>query len=185
MGGILGRLFREFAITISVAILVSCLVSLTLTPMLASKLLKASAIRESALHEEGSSKSAHRGWWSFTESFYKRIIQFYEWSLRKVLAHPLYVISISLVLAVFTFYLFQIVPKGFIPTGDTGLLFGNTEGAQGISVDDMIKHQSVVADIIKNDPNVQSYASSVGAGGRNSGGNSGTIFIGFKPFGQR
>src|SRR2546429_2252439 len=185
MGGILGRLFREFAITISVAILVSGLVSLTLTPMLASKLLKASAIRESALHEEGGSKSAHRGWWSFTEGIYNRIIQFYEWSLRKVLAHPLYVISVSLVLAVFTFYLFQIVPKGFIPTGDTGLLFGNTEGAQGISVDDMIKHQNVITEIIKNDPNVQSYASTVGAGGRNSGGNSGTIFIGLKPFGQR
>ncbi len=185
MGGILGRLFREFAITISVAILVSGLVSLTLTPMLASKLLKASSIRESALHEEGGSQSTHRGWWRFTEGIYNRIIQFYEWSLRKVLAHPLYVITISLILAVFTFYLFQIVPKGFIPSGDTGLLFGNTEGAQGISLDDMIKHQNVITDIIKNDPNVQSYASTVGAGGRNSGGNSGTIFIGLKPFGQR
>jgi HAE1 family hydrophobic/amphiphilic exporter-1 len=186
MGGILGRLFREFAITISVAILVSGLVSLTLTPMLASKLLKASAIRESALHEgEGAGKSKHRAWWHFTEGIYNRVIQFYEWSLRKVLAHPLYVISISLILAVFTFYLFQIVPKGFIPTGDTGLLFGNTEGAQGISLDDMIKHQNVITEIIKNDPNVQAYASSVGAGGRNSGGNSGTIFIGLKPFGQR
>jgi HAE1 family hydrophobic/amphiphilic exporter-1 len=185
MGGILGRLFREFAITISVAILVSGLVSLTLTPMLASKLLKASAIRESALHEEGASKSVHRGWWRFTEGIYNRIIQFYEWSLRNVLAHPLYVVTISLILAVFTFYLFQIVPKGFIPTGDTGLLFGNTEGAQGISLDDMIKHQNVITEVIKNDPNVQSYASTVGAGGRNSGGNSGTIFIGLKPFGQR
>src|SRR5256714_13521 len=185
MGGILGRLFREFAITISVAILVSCLVSLTLTPMLASKLLKASAIRESALHEEGRSKSARRGWWIFTEGFYNRIIQFYEWSLRKVLLHPLYVITISLILAVFTFYLFGIVPKGFIPSGDTGLLFGNTEGAQGISLDDMIKHQNAITDIIKKDPNVQDLASTVGAGGRNSGGNSGTIFIGLKPFGQR
>src|SRR5882724_7387400 len=80
MGGILGRLFREFAITISVAILVSGLVSLTLTPMLASKLLKASAIRESALHEEGGAKSTHGGWWRFTEGIYNRIIQFYEWS---------------------------------------------------------------------------------------------------------
>ena len=185
MAGILGRLFREFAITISVAILVSGLVSLTLTPMLASKLLKASAIRESALHEEGGAKSTRGGWWRFTEGFYNRIIQFYEWSLRKVLAHPLYVISVSLVLAVFTFYLFQIVPKGFIPSGDTGLLFGNTEGAQGISLDDMIKHQNVITDIIKKDPNVQDVASTVGAGGRNSGGNSGTIFIGLKPFGQR
>jgi HAE1 family hydrophobic/amphiphilic exporter-1 len=184
MGGILGRLFREFAITISVAILVSGLVSLTLTPMLASKLLKASAIRESALHEEGG-KAAHRGWWGFTEGIYNRVLSFYEWSLRAVLRHPLYTVTISLILAVFTFYLFGAVPKGFIPSGDTGLVFGNTEAAQGISLDDMIKHQSVIADIIKNDPNVQSYASSVGAGGRNSGGNSGTIFIGLKPFGQR
>jgi hydrophobic/amphiphilic exporter-1 (mainly G- bacteria), HAE1 family len=185
MAGILGRLFREFAITISVAILVSGLVSLTLTPMLASKLLKASAIRESALHEGEPTKTKHRRWWNFTEGIYNRIIQFYEWSLRKVLAHPLYVITISLILAVFTFYLFQIVPKGFIPSGDTGLLFGNTEAAQGISLDDMIKHQNVITDIIKRDPNVQDVASTVGAGGRNSGGNSGTIFIGLKPTNQR
>jgi len=184
MGGILGRLFREFAITISVAILVSGLVSLTLTPMLASKLLKASAIRESALHEEGG-HTPRRGWWGFTEGIYNRVLQFYEWTLRKVLAHPLYTVTISLILAVFTFYLFGAVPKGFIPTGDTGLLFGNTEAAQGISLDDMIKHQNRIADIIKNDPNVQSYASSVGSGGRNNGSNSGTIFIGLKPLGQR
>ena len=184
MGGILGRLFREFAITISVAILVSGFVSLTLTPMLASKLLKASAIRASALHEE-TRKPVRGGWWGFTEGIYNQVLQFYEWTLRKVLAHPLYTVTISLILAVFTFYLFGAVPKGFIPTGDTGLLFGNTEGAQGISLDDMIRHQNVVTDIIKNDPNVQSYASTVGAGGRNSGGNSGTIFIGLKPFSQR
>jgi HAE1 family hydrophobic/amphiphilic exporter-1 len=185
MAGILGRLFREFAITISVAILVSGLVSLTLTPMLASKLLKASAIRESALHEGEPAKTKHRRWWNFTEGIYNRIIQFYEWSLRRVLAHPLYVITVSLILAVFTFYLFQIVPKGFIPPGDTGLLFGNTEAAQGISLDDMIKHQNAITDIIKKDPNVQDVASTVGAGGRNSGGNSGTIFIGLKPTNQR
>jgi hydrophobic/amphiphilic exporter-1 (mainly G- bacteria), HAE1 family len=184
MGGILGRLFREFAITISVAILVSGMVSLTLTPMLASKLLKASAIRESALHEEGG--KAHRGgWWGFTEGIYNRVLQFYEWSLSTVLRHPLYTVTISLILAVFTFYLFTVVPKGFIPSGDTGLIFGNTEAAQGISLDDMIKHSSRITDIIKSDPNVQSYASTVGAGGRNSGGNSGTIFIGLKPLGQR
>ncbi len=183
MGGILGRLFREFAITISVAILVSGLVSLTLTPMLASKLLKATSIRESALHEDG--HAPRRGWWGFTEGIYNRVLQFYEWTLRKVLVHPLYTITISLILAVFTFYLFQIVPKGFIPPGDTGLLFGNTEGAQGISLDDMIKHQNVITNIIQKDPNVQSYASTVGAGGRNSGGNSGTIFIGLKPLNQR
>ncbi|HSQ23857.1 MAG TPA: efflux RND transporter permease subunit, partial [Pyrinomonadaceae bacterium] len=184
MGGILGRLFREFAITISVAILVSGVVSLTLTPMLASKLLRASAIRASALHEE-SGKPTRRGWWGSTEGIYNRVLQFYEWSLRGVLRHPLFTITISLILAVFTFYLFGAVPKGFIPPGDTGLLFGNTEGAQGISFDDMIKHQNAITEVLKNDPNIQSYASTVGAGGRNSGGNSGTIFIGLKPLNQR
>src|ERR1043165_4269749 len=184
MGGILGRLFREFAITISVAILVSGLVSLTLTPMLASKLLKAKDIRASALHEEGGSHAPRRGW-GFTEGIYNRVLQFYEWSLRNVLAHPLYTVTISLILAVFTFYLFGAVPKGFIPPGDTGLLFGNTEAAQGVSFDDMIKHQNAITDVLKKDPNIQSYASTVGAGGRNSGGNSGTIFIGLKPLKQR
>src|SRR5213080_2450956 len=171
MGGILGRLFREFAITISVAILVSGIVSLTLTPMLASKLLKASAIRANALHEDTGKPVRRRGWWGFTEGFYSRVLQFYEWSLRGVLQHPLFTITISLILAVFTFYLFGAVPKGFIPSGDTGLLLGSTEAAQGISLDDMIKHSNVITDVIKKDPNVQSYASTVGAGGRNSGGN--------------
>ncbi|HEX7723877.1 MAG TPA: efflux RND transporter permease subunit [Pyrinomonadaceae bacterium] len=185
MGGILGRLFREFAITISVAILVSGIVSLTLTPMLASRLLKAKDIRASALHEDTGKPVRRRGWWGFTEGFYNRVLQFYEWTLRGVLQHPLFTITISLILAVFTFYLFGVVPKGFIPSGDTGLLLGSTEAAQGISLDDMIKHSNVVTEIIKKDPNVQSYASTVGAGGRNSGGNSGTIFIGLKPLNQR
>src|SRR5438105_709057 len=185
MGGILGRLFREFAITISVAILVSGIVSLTLTPMLASKLLKAKDIRASALHEDTGKPMRRRGWWGLTEGFYNRVLQFYEWTLRGVLQHPLFTITISLILAVFTFYLFGAVPKGFIPSGDTGLLLGSTEAAQGISLDDMIKHSNVITDIIKKDPNVQSYASTVGAGGRNSGGNRGTIFIGLKPLNQR
>src|SRR6478672_4227018 len=159
MGGILGRLFREFAITISAAILVSGVVALTLTPMLASKLLKAKDIRASALHEDTGKPVRRRGWWGFTEGIYNRVLQFYEWTLRGVLRHPLFTITISLILAVFTFYLFGAVPKGFIPSGDTGLLFGNTEAAQGISLDDMIKHSSRITDIIKSDPNVQSYAS--------------------------
>ena len=184
MAGILGRLFREFAVTISVAILVSGVVSLTLTPMLASRLLRASSIRESALHDDAG-KKAGRGWWGFTEAIYNRVLDAYEWSLKKVLLHPLYTIAISLILAVFTFYLFQIVPKGFIPPGDSGLIMGSTEGAQGIALDDMIRHQEVIANIIKSDPNVQSVASTVGAGGRNQGGNSGTIFIGLKPLNQR
>jgi hydrophobic/amphiphilic exporter-1 (mainly G- bacteria), HAE1 family len=184
MGGILGRLFREFAITISVAILVSGFVSLTLTPMLASRLLKAGGIRESALHEE-SGKPIRRGWWGFTERIYNRVLHAYEWSLKRVLAHSLLTISMMGLLAGVTVYLFMIVPKGFIPSGDAGLLLGSTEGAQGISLDDMIRHQNAIADIIQHDPNIQSLASTVGSGGRNSGGNNGTIFIGLKPINQR
>jgi HAE1 family hydrophobic/amphiphilic exporter-1 len=184
MGGILGRLFREFAITISVAILVSGLVSLTLTPMLASRLLRAKDIRASALHE-GTGKLVHKGWWGFTEGIYNGVIHVYEWTLQRVLAHSFVTIAFSLALAGVTVYLFTIVPKGFIPSGDSGLLNANTEAAQGISLDDMIRHQNTVAEVLKSDPNIQSYASTVGAGGRNSAGNSGTIFIGLKPINQR
>jgi HAE1 family hydrophobic/amphiphilic exporter-1 len=184
MGGILGRLFREFAITISVAILVSGLVSLTLTPMLASRLLRAKDIRASALHEE-TGKLVHKGWRGFTEGIYNSVIHVYEWTLQRVLAHSFLTIAISLALAGVTVYLFTIVPKGFIPSGDSGLIMGNTEAAQGISLDDMIRHQNTVAEVLKSDPNIQSYASTVGAGGRNSAGNSGTIFIGLKPLNQR
>jgi HAE1 family hydrophobic/amphiphilic exporter-1 len=184
MGGILGRLFREFAITISVAILVSGLVSLTLTPMLASRLLRAKDIRASALHEE-TGKLVHTGWRGFTEGIYNGVLHVYEWTLQRVLAHSFVTIAISLALAGVTVYLFTIVPKGFIPSGDSGLIMGNTEAIQGISLDDMIRHQNTVAEVLKSDPNIQSYASTVGAGGRNSAGNSGTIFIGLKPLDQR
>ncbi len=184
MGGILGRLFREFAITISVAILVSGLVSLTLTPMLASRLLRAKDIRASALHEE-TGKLVHKGWRGFTEGIYNGVIHVYEWTLQRVLAHSFVTIAISLALAGVTVYLFTIVPKGFIPSGDSGLIMGSTEAVQGISLDDMIRHQNTVAEVLKSDPNIQSYASTVGAGGRNSSGNSGTIFIGLKPLNQR
>src|SRR5437660_1754661 len=143
MGGILGRLFREFAITISVAILVSGLVSLTLTPMLASRLLKAAGIRESAIHESTDAK--HSGWWGATEGFYNRVLHLYEWSLRRVLAHSFLTILVMALLAGVTVYLFMIVPKGFIPSGDAGLLLGSTEAAQGISLDDIIRHQTVIA----------------------------------------
>jgi HAE1 family hydrophobic/amphiphilic exporter-1 len=183
MGGILGRLFREFAVTISVAILVSGFVSLSLTPMLASRLLKARGIRESAIHE--SAEPTHGGWRGVTEGFYNRVLHIYEWSLKRVLAHRLLTVAVSVLLAGVTVYLFMVVPKGFIPSGDNGLLIGSTQGAQGVSLDDMIRHQNAIADIIQHDPNVASVASTVGAGGRNSGGNNGTIFIGLKPLDQR
>src|SRR5437899_193223 len=184
LSGILGRLFREFAITISVAILVSGLVSLTLTPMLASRLLKAGMIRESALHEEAGAVR-RKGWWGFTEGIYNRVLHAYEWSLQRVLAHSFLTILVMAVLAGVTVYLFTIVPKGFIPSGDSSLLIGSTEGAQGIALDDMIQHQNVIAEVIRKDPNVQAFASPVGTGGRKPSGTNATIVIGLKPINQR
>ncbi|HEV7475462.1 MAG TPA: efflux RND transporter permease subunit [Pyrinomonadaceae bacterium] len=188
MSGILGRLFREFAITISVAILVSGFVSLTLTPMLCSRLLKAKAIREGALHEDESGavviKQDH-SWKNISERIFNRVLHLYEWSLQRVLKHSFITILLMAILAGVTVYLFMIVPKGFIPGGDSGLLLASTEAAQGISFEDMVKHQNVIADAIQHDPNVQSMSSTVGAGGRNSGGNTGTIFIVLKPLNQR
>jgi len=180
MGGILGRLFREFAITISAAILVSGFVALTLTPMLCSRLLKASGIRESA-HAE----TRHKRWWAVSEHAYNFVLKSYEWTLQRVLDHSLITIIIMLLLAGATVYLFRVVPKGFIPSGDSGLLLASTEAAQGVSFDDMIKHQNSVAEIIRHDSNVASMSSTVGAGGRNSGGNTGTIFIVLKPLKER
>jgi len=183
MGGILGRLFREFAITISVAILVSGFVSLTLTPMLASRLLKAKGIRKDAMHEHEA--KPRKGWSGFTEGIYLRVLHAYEWTLKGVLAHSLLTVLVMVLLAGVTVYLFKVVPKGFIPSGDASLLLGSTEAAQGVALNDMIKHQNVIADIIQHDPNVESVASTAGAGGRNSSGNNGTIFIGLKPINKR
>ena len=184
MSGILGRLFREFAITISVAILISGFVSLSLTPMLCSRLLKASGLRENTLHE-GVEKQGRGRWWRFTEGVYLRVLRAYEWSLKLVLGHSLLTVALSLVLAVVTVYLFIIVPKGFIPSGDSGLLLASTQAAQGVSFTDMIRHQNALASIIQQDPNVEAVSSTVGAGGRNSGGNTGTIFISLKPLNER
>ncbi|MDQ3743588.1 MAG: efflux RND transporter permease subunit [Acidobacteriota bacterium] len=184
MGGILGRLFREFAITISVAILVSGFVSLSLTPMLCSRLLKASQVRGSALHE-GGAQTRRRRWWDFTETAFGHVLRAYEWTLKLVLKHSLTTVLVLLLLAGVTVYLFTVVPKGFIPSDDNGTLTASTEAAQGISFQDMLKHQQVLADIIQKDPNVATVGSTVGAGGRNSGGNTGTIFIGLKPLNQR
>jgi HAE1 family hydrophobic/amphiphilic exporter-1 len=179
MGGILGRLFREFAITISVAILVSGFVSLSMTPMLCSRLLKSKAMSRSreALDDVDRSNT-HKG-------LYGRVLFVYETTLRAVLVYRLPFILLSIALAGATVYLFRIVPKGFIPPDDNGFLIGSTEGAQGVSFQDMVRHQNAVAAIIQRDPNVESVASTAGAGGRNSGGNSGSIFIGLRPLKER
>jgi HAE1 family hydrophobic/amphiphilic exporter-1 len=169
MGGIIGRLFHEFAVTIGVAILVSGFVSLTLTPMLCSRFLRPpGAIRHGLLY---------RG----LESAFKGMQSAYDWTLRGVLRARAVTLLLSFALLGVTVYLFGIVPKGFIPDQDTGQIFGVTEGAQDISYDGMVAHQKEVNAILSHDPYVASYVSSVNRGTLNNG----FVFMRLKPRGTR
>jgi HAE1 family hydrophobic/amphiphilic exporter-1 len=171
MGGILGRLFHEFAVTIGTAILVSGFVSLTLTPMLASRFLKPPS------HSHGRLFNA-------SERIYTRILNRYESSLEWVMVHRFFALMFSLAVLVGTIVLFKLVPTGFIPTQDTGQIIATTEAAQGTSFKDMVSHQQQIAAIVARDPNVAGFMSSVGGGGGGSG-NQGRIFLGLKPRGER
>ncbi|HEX7077082.1 MAG TPA: efflux RND transporter permease subunit [Candidatus Eisenbacteria bacterium] len=173
MGGLIGRLFHEFAVTIGVAILVSGFVSLTLTPMLCSRFLKPSA-------------QAHHGrFYEMTERHYQRVLGAYERSLEWVMERRRLALLFSALIFVATIALFVLVPKGFLPTEDTGQLQGTTEAIEGISFDAMKEHQQQIAAIVAKDPNVQDFMSAVGAGGPNSTGNQGRLFIHLKPRNER
>ena len=169
MGGLLGRLFHEFAVTISAAILVSGLVSLTLTPMLCSRFLKLDHARE------------HGRAYRVVEDFYERTLALYTRTLAWVMDHRRTTMVFSLGILVGTVVLYRVVPKGFIPSEDTGRLVASTESAEGTSFESMVQHQRVVAAIIGRDPNVDSFTSSVGSGGGVSSANQGRIIIRLKP----
>jgi multidrug efflux pump len=173
MGGIIGRQFHEFSVTLSVAILVSAVVSLTLTPMLCSRLLR----------EE---KSDHpRGWfYRATEKMFNGMLGIYSRSLKWVLGHSFLMLIVTAVTICLTVWLYTIVPKGFFPQQDTGLIMGITEAAQDISFDAMVQKQNLVTDIVKNDPAVASVTSAVGSGGGGSG-NTGRMFVTLKPRKER
>jgi HAE1 family hydrophobic/amphiphilic exporter-1 len=172
MGGMIGRLLREFAVTICVAILVSGFVSLSLTPMLCSRFIKpAGAERHGRLY-------AIVGW------FFDSMLSAYDRSLQWVLRWRLATLVVSLLLVAVTYYLFTVIPKGFVPSEDTGQLIVNTEYAQGSSFYDMVRLQKQVAAIVANDPNVDGFRSSVGIGGQSTG-NSGQMFIRLKPKSER
>jgi HAE1 family hydrophobic/amphiphilic exporter-1 len=171
MGGILGRLFHEFAVTIGTAILVSGFVSLTLTPMLSSRFLRPPS------HEHGKLFNA-------TERIYERILGRYESSLAWVMERRFGALLFSMVVLVGTGVLYKLVPTGFIPTQDTGQIIATTEAAQGTSFAEMVKHQQQVAAIVARDTNISGFMSSVGGGGGGSG-NQGRILLGLKPHGQR
>ncbi|HEV7523112.1 MAG TPA: efflux RND transporter permease subunit, partial [Candidatus Angelobacter sp.] len=164
MGGLVGRLLHEFAVTIGVAILVSGFVSLTLTPMLCSRFLR------NTHHDE------HGYLYKKSEAVFDGMLRGYEWSLKKVMAHPLVVLLFSFLILGLTAVLFVVIPKGFLPNEDQGQLFAFTEGIQGISFEDMMRHQQEAAKIVGESPYVANYMSTVGGGGVNAALNSGRIF---------
>ncbi|MBI5710671.1 MAG: efflux RND transporter permease subunit [Candidatus Eisenbacteria bacterium] len=173
MGGLLGRLFHEFAVTISAAILVSGFVSLTLTPMLCSRFLKP----EHALR--------HGHAYLAIEGAYQRTLGFYERTLVWVMDHRRSAMLFSLGILAGTVALFLVVPKGFITSEDTSQIFATTETAEGTSFEAMVRHQQAVAAIVAQDPNVLDFMSSVGAGGPSGVGNQGRIFMHLRPRSQR
>ncbi|MBP9809910.1 efflux RND transporter permease subunit [bacterium] len=169
--GIVGRLFNEFAVTISVAILISGFISISLTPMLCSRFLKAEKKEEQSIFVRAA------------ESVFKRALGFYDWSLSIALNNKASVLVVFAMMFIATGYLFTIIPKGFMPTEDTGQIVCMTEADQGTSYDAMVKLHKTLADIIASDPNVHSYMSSlgVGNGSPNIALNQGRILIVLKP----
>jgi HAE1 family hydrophobic/amphiphilic exporter-1 len=199
LSGILGRLFREFAITISVAILVSGFVSLSLTPMLCSRLLKAIAGHRHPINEVDSEDHdkdrighatdripAPRGkWWQASERGYEWLLGGYRWTLQIVLEHRALTILICGVLFLITIGLFYVIPKGFIPNDDISQIVGYTEAAEGISFEEMSRHQEQMVDIIRSDPNVQGVLSTVGQSDVSAASNTGNILVLLKPLKER
>ncbi|HXK27854.1 MAG TPA: efflux RND transporter permease subunit, partial [Candidatus Binatia bacterium] len=173
MGGMLGRLLREFSVTICVAILVSGFISLSLTPMLCSRYLRPPAEQK-------------HGWlYRFLGRCLDAMNKGYEISLRWVMRHHVTTFVASVVVLFATIHMFGLVPKGFIPSEDIGQVLINTEGAQGVSFEQMVQYQQQVAAIVAKDPNVESFFSSVGVGGASQTGNAGRVFMKLKPRSER
>lgn len=173
MGGILGRLLHEFAVTIAFAVLVSGLVSLTLTPMLCSRFLK----------PHGEVK--HGRLYNLMEGFFNGMRNFYERTLKTVLGFRRLTIFVTFIMTIVTVWLFSIMPTGLLPPDDIGGIFGITEGAQGVSFEEMKRNQQKLADILLKDTNIEAFMSSVGASGIRISSNSGFMFLKLKPRKER
>jgi HAE1 family hydrophobic/amphiphilic exporter-1 len=174
MGGVLGRLFREFSVTICVAILISGVVSVTLTPMLCSRFLKKPA--------HGASRFAE-----ITERYFERLLGGYDRTLKIVLEHRQATMAASAAVLALTAILFVLVPKGFIPDQDTDQIAVTTEAAQGTSYDKLVEYQARVADIIRRNENVEALVSTVGgtAAATLGGPNLGQLVVHLKPRSER
>ncbi|MFH1627123.1 MAG: efflux RND transporter permease subunit, partial [Pseudomonadota bacterium] len=173
MGGVMGRLLHEFAVTIACAVLISGFVSLTLTPMLCSRFLRPPATQH------------HGRIYNASERVFQGMLDFYQWSLKRALNHRLTVMVVSAFILIATAYLFIRIPKGFLPSEDTGRIFAITEAAQGISFESMVRHQRELAAIVREDPNVDSFMSGIGGGRSSRANNTGRLFIRLKPRDQR
>ena len=173
MSGVVGRLFHEFAITLSAAVLVSAIVSLTLTPMMCAKFLRHSRPED----ESRFGRAAERA--------FARLLDGYASTLRVVLRHETLTLLIAIATLAATVWLYLIIPKGLLPEQDTGLVIGVTDAAQSISFDAMAERQQQISTIIQHDPDVESVASFVGAGTVNPTINTGRLYIVLKPRAQR
>jgi len=172
MTGIVGRLFREFAITLSVAVAVSALISLTLTPMMCARLLSG---------EQEEKKKGHGWFYRVTESFFTGFLNLYEHGLKWVLRHQFFTLMIGLASLVATVWLYVIIPKGLLPQQDTGVILAVTDSAEDISFGSMVERVHSVTDIIRTDPDVASVSASVGAGSVNATVNTARLYIVLRP----
>ena len=173
MGDIVGRLFREFAVTLAVTILVSAVVSLTLTPMMCAKLLK---------HTDPSQQTR---FYRTSEAFYNRVIEFYGRTLKFVLRHQTTTLLVTVGTLVLTLFLYVVVPKGFFPVQDTGVILGVSQAPQSISFASLAEHQQELARLILQDSDVASLSSFIGLDGTNLTPNTGRIQINLTPRDER
>ncbi len=173
MGDIVGRLFREFAITLSTTILVSAVVSLTLTPMMCAKLLK---------HKPESEQGR---FYKVSENAFNKVIEYYGKTLKWVLDHDVLTLVIAGATFALTVILFLLIPKGFFPVQDTGVILGISDAPQDVSFPEMSRRQRALADVILKDPAVESLSSFIGIDGTNTTLNNGRIQINLKPLDER
>jgi hydrophobe/amphiphile efflux-1 (HAE1) family protein len=172
MGGIVGRLFREFAMTLTIAVLVSALVSLTLTPMMCSRFLRGEHGRHGRLY-------------SFMEAIFDGMVRFYDRTLEIVLRHQFITLLTFLATMALSVALYVYIPKGFFPQQDIGMLMGISEAAQDISFDEMVRRQEAANAILRQDPNILSFTSYIGSGSGGQTGNNGRFYVNLKPWGER
>jgi HAE1 family hydrophobic/amphiphilic exporter-1 len=173
MGGIIGRLFREFAVVIGCAVLISGFISLTLTPMLSSRFIRPPG------------EVQHHALFNLFERFFDGLLSTYRTGLKWSLAHRRVMVALTVVVTVGTVVLFIILPKGFVPSQDIGMISGQTEAIEGISFDSMVRHQKQAGEILRADPNIEAFMLSAGARGASAAGNSGSFFVRLKDRSQR